>query len=42
MSVDKRIDNWLSDDGIHLNSEGHFWIYQRLKGWEILKRWKDS
>jgi len=42
MSIDKRIDNWLSDDGIHLNSEGHFWIYQRLKGWEILKRWKDS
>ena len=34
--------NWISDDGVHLNSNGHFWIYQRLKSWDILNKWKES
>ncbi|ABM71952.1 Lysophospholipase L1 and related esterase [Prochlorococcus marinus str. MIT 9515] len=42
MYSDPRSENWISDDGIHLNSNGHLWIYQRIKSWEILKKWKDS
>ena len=42
MYPDKRSKDWISNDGIHLNSQGHIWIYQRLKSWEILKKWKDS
>ena len=42
MSSDHRSKNWISEDGIHLNSEGHLWIYQRLKSWEILKEWRES
>tara|TARA_Y100000589_G_scaffold313973_1_gene335943 strand:+ start:684 stop:1331 length:648 start_codon:yes stop_codon:yes gene_type:complete len=42
MYADKRITNWISKDGIHLNSNGHFWIYQRLKSWEILQKWKND
>ena len=41
MYSDKRSKNWISKDGIHLNSEGHLWIYQRLKSWNMLKSWKD-
>ena len=41
MYSDKRSTSWLSSDGIHLNSSGHFWIYQRLRSWEILKDWKN-
>ena len=39
---DKRSLNWISSDGIHLNSHGHFWIYQRIKSWDILRKWKYS
>jgi len=42
MHSDKRSFNWISDDGIHLNSNGHLWIYQRLRSWEVLQRWKDN
>ncbi len=42
MYSDKRSSNWISNDGIHLNSYGHFWIYQRLKSWDILQKWKDN
>ncbi len=42
MHSDIRSKNWLSNDGIHLNSDGHLWIYQRLKSWEVLKNWKQS
>ena len=41
MYSDKRNINWLTNDGIHLNSNGHLWIYQRLRSWEILQKWKD-
>lgn len=39
---DNRIMNWISNDGIHMNSDGHLWIYQRIKSWEILNNWKNS
>ena len=42
MYSDKRSIDWISSDGIHLNSKGHFWIYQRLKSWDVLQKWKDS
>ena len=42
MYSDPRSKNWISEDGIHLNSNGHLWIYQRLKSWDILKEWKES
>ncbi len=42
MSADNRSINWIRNDGIHLNTDGHIWIYQRLKSWEALKRWRDS
>jgi len=42
MHSDQRSKNWITNDGIHLNSEGHFWIFQRLKSWEILTKWKNS
>ncbi len=42
MYSDKRSINWISKDGIHLNSDGHLWIYQRIKSWDILKKWRES
>ena len=42
MFEDKRNINWISNDGIHLNPNGHLWIYQRLKSWESLKAWKKN
>ena len=42
MYSDNRSKNWISNDGIHLNSDGHLWIYQRLKSWEILQKWRES
>jgi lysophospholipase L1-like esterase len=42
MYSDNRSKNWITEDGIHLNAHGHLWIYQRLKSWDILKKWKES
>ena len=42
MYSDKRRIKWISNDGIHLNSQGHLWLYQRLRSWEILNRWKEE
>ena len=42
MYSDNRSKNWIAEDGIHLNAHGHLWIYQRLKSWDILKKWKES
>ena len=42
MFSDHRSKNWITDDGIHLNSNGHLWIYQRIKSWDILAKWKES
>ncbi len=42
MYSDNRSKNWITEDGIHLNEHGHLWIYQRLKSWDILKKWMES
>jgi len=42
MNSDRRSINWLSNDGIHLNSDGHFYIYQRLRSWEVLQEWREN
>ena len=42
MFADKRHLNWISNDGLHLNSNGHLWIFQRLKSWEALNNWRKS
>ena len=31
----------LSSDGIHLNTEGHKWIYSQICEWTALKDWAD-
>ncbi len=30
---------WIEDDGIHLNSLGHKWMYERVRSWSTLKNW---
>ena len=32
-------EDWIEPDGIHLNSFGHSWIYQRVSNWPYLKKW---
>ena len=32
---------WLCPDGIHLNSEGHRQVYERLREWPALLQWAD-
>lgn len=32
---------WLSSDGLHLNSEGHRQVYQRVRYWPALLAWAD-
>jgi lysophospholipase L1-like esterase len=32
---------WLSSDGVHLNSEGHRQVYQRVQRWPALLRWAE-
>ena len=31
--------SWIEPDGIHLNSDGHYWIYQQVITWPYLLRW---
>ncbi len=33
--------NWLMPDGIHLNSQGHTWIFNKLQQWSILDNWAN-
>jgi lysophospholipase L1-like esterase len=32
---------WLCSDGIHLNSEGHRQVYERVRQWPSLLQWAD-
>lgn len=32
---------WLSPDGIHLNSDGHRQVYERVRQWSPLLSWAD-
>tara|TARA_Y100001968_G_scaffold332594_1_gene391384 strand:- start:522 stop:1169 length:648 start_codon:yes stop_codon:yes gene_type:complete len=31
--------NWIEPDGIHLNSHGHNWMFQKLIHWQSLLEW---
>jgi lysophospholipase L1-like esterase len=31
--------SWLGSDGLHLNSDGHRWVYERLRRWPPLLQW---
>ena len=43
MRREKEWINWLEPDGIHLNSHGHKWIYQRVINWRPILSWaKDD
>ena len=33
--------NLLSEDGLHLNTEGHKWIYTQISEWEALQNWAN-
>jgi lysophospholipase L1-like esterase len=32
---------WLSNDGLHLNSEGHRRVFERVRSWPALLDWAD-
>jgi len=32
---------WLLDDGIHLNSDGHRQVFERVRQWPALLQWAD-
>ncbi len=32
---------WLEPDGIHLNSDGHYWIFQKMMRWPYLLQWAE-
>ena len=32
---------WLGTDGVHLNSDGHRQVYERVRHWPALLRWAD-
>lgn len=32
---------WLESDGVHLNSEGHRAVYERVRNWPALLQWAD-
>jgi len=32
---------WLSNDGLHLNSEGHRQVFERVRSWPALLGWAD-
>tara|TARA_Y100001968_G_scaffold267681_1_gene257708 strand:+ start:492 stop:1136 length:645 start_codon:yes stop_codon:yes gene_type:complete len=33
--------NWIEPDGIHLNSQGHEWIYKKISTWKPLMEWAE-
>ncbi len=41
----KKEENWedfILNDGIHLNSKGHIWIYKKVCHWSALSQWSHS
>jgi lysophospholipase L1-like esterase len=37
--ADSRWLRWLAADGLHLNSEGHAAVYERVRSWPALLQW---
>ncbi len=42
MKSENNWDQWISPDGIHLNKNGHIWIYNKLLNWQSLNYWAQS
>lgn len=34
-------EHWLCPDGLHLNSDGHRWVYERVRQWPALLAWAE-
>ncbi len=41
MICDPNYLHWIEPDGIHLNSEGHEWVHQKIKNWSSLLNWAE-
>lgn len=41
LMADPRWPQWLSSDGLHLNSEGHRQVFERVQRWEALLHWAE-
>ena len=41
MLNEKNWTKWIESDGIHLNSEGHSWIYNKIMNWKSLLQWAE-
>ncbi len=39
LTADPHWLQWLVSDGVHLNSEGHAQVYERVRAWPALLRW---
>ncbi len=37
--AEPQLNLWLEPDGIHLNSDGHNWMYKRINSWSPLLDW---
>ncbi len=38
------LNNWkklIKDDGLHLNSDGHLWMYNKIVNWKIIIKWSE-
>ncbi|WP_320667901.1 GDSL-type esterase/lipase family protein [Prochlorococcus sp. MIT 1307] len=31
--------SWIEPDGIHLNTNGHYWVYNKVMNWPALLKW---
>jgi len=41
MTADPHWLRLLCGDGLHLNGDGHRWVYERVRSWPALLRWAD-
>ncbi len=39
MMTNPKSQQWIQADGIHLNSEGHEWLFQKIMAWPSLIKW---
>jgi lysophospholipase L1-like esterase len=40
--ADRNWRQWLCSDGLHLNTEGHRQVYERISHWPALLQWADQ
>ena len=41
LKKDEQWKNFIEPDGIHLNSQGHYWIYNQIINWKALLDWAE-